>query len=84
MPITDSDLENRFAHHQADESSALKHDNVRFVCREAAKAIVAMTPSGREQSLAVTALQEAMMWANTAIAGENPVAAPKTTTPDGA
>lgn len=42
------------------------------VIREAAKTfanlIVTTTPASREQSLAITALEEAVMWANAAIA----------------
>ena len=77
MPITDAeqaDLDNRFAYHRADDTTAVKHESVRFVCLEAAKAIVSMCPPGREQALAVTRLEEAMFWANAAIARKHPVA----------
>ena len=48
-----------------------RHQRVREVCREAAEEIVEVTgPSTREQSLAITHLEEAMFWANAAIARE--------------
>ena len=83
MPITTADLKNRFAYHEADKTTALKHGNVRFVCLEAARAIVSMTPPGREQDESIKALQNAMMWGNAAIACEQPVAPTGiTATPD--
>ena len=51
----------------------LAHSNVRFACREAAKLFLATVPAGREQSLAITKLEEAMMWANAGIARERPM-----------
>ena len=81
MPIQPEDIEHRFAYHKpADDSVAIRHENVRFVCREAAKAILSMVPAGREQSLAITKLEEAMMWANAASAREQPM--DLTTAPD--
>jgi hypothetical protein len=63
------DLENRFAYHkpESDEVS-MAHESVRHACLTAALSIVSDTPPGREQSLAITKLEEAMMWANAAIA----------------
>jgi len=41
------------------------------VCRNAAEELVDLTgPSTREQSLAITHLEEAMFWANAALARE--------------
>ena len=69
MPITQADLDNRFAYHKPrEDSTAHRHESIRFICREAAKAILSMVPAGREQALAITKLEEAMMWANAAIA----------------
>ena len=45
-----------------------RHETVQMHCKAAATAILSETPEGREQSLAVTKLEEAMMWANAAIA----------------
>jgi hypothetical protein len=62
------DLENRFRYHKPDEAKAEKHGKVREECRYLAGVIVAETPAGREQSLAITHLEVTMMWANAAIA----------------
>lgn len=64
-----TDIANRFDYHQPrDEDTKRRHETVRMHCKAAATAILSETPEGREQSLAVTKLEEAMMWANAAIA----------------
>lgn len=70
MPsITPEDLENRFSYHKPpNDEVGMRHDSIRHACLEAARSIVIDTPPGREQSLAITKLEEAMMWANAAIA----------------
>ena len=60
------ELETRFAFHPATEETGPKHDEVRRHCLILAGTLIA--PECREQSLAITALEEAMMWANAAIA----------------
>lgn len=67
-PIRADDLAHRFQFHPATEQTGPQHDRVRFVCAEAAEALVRLVPPGREASLAITALEEAMFWANAAIA----------------
>ena len=48
-----------------------RHQRVRTVLFSAADEIVELTgPPSREQSLAITKLEEAMFWANAAIARE--------------
>lgn len=48
-----------------------RHRRVREACRAAAQEVVEITgPASREQSLAITHLEEAMFWANAAIARE--------------
>jgi len=69
MAITKDHLENRFAYHKPpNEAVASLHQAVRDVCLATALAILRATPPGREQALAITKLEEAMMWANAAIA----------------
>lgn len=63
-------LENSFTYHAP---KAELHQQERYVTlRDNAKAlafdIVRLTPPSREQSLAITKLEEAIMWANKAIA----------------
>lgn len=65
-----SELPHRFQFHPADsENRQIAHETVRRVCLEAAQQIVEVTgDASREQSLAVTHLEDAMFWANAAIA----------------
>lgn len=70
MHLTRGQLEKRFQFHPADtEEKKVAHETVREVLLEAADQIVAVTgPPSREQSLAIAKLEEAMFWANAAIA----------------
>jgi hypothetical protein len=72
MHITTDDLRNRFQFHPPkDNTAADQHDRVRNACLDAAEELVRVTgPMSREQSLAITKLEEAMFWANAAIARE--------------
>lgn len=62
------DLDSRFDYHAADAAKALRHQEVRSALKEMARMVLELVPAGREQSLALTALEEAMMWANAGIA----------------
>jgi hypothetical protein len=69
MDISNEDIDHRFTYHvPPDEERAKAHEGVRTVLGETAKYVVARTPAGREQSLAITKLEEAMFWANAALA----------------
>lgn len=68
MPINISEVKNRFKFHPATPETGPKHDLVREKCLELAEFLIKNTPESREQSLALTSLQETMMWANAAIA----------------
>jgi len=64
-----SDIENRFAFHPASTPERRdEHTSVRQNCRRLADFINENVPDGREKSLAITHLEEAMFWANAAIA----------------
>lgn len=64
-----SDLERRFKYHPPRGDAARSaHETVRARCGALAERIVEVCPPGRETSLAVTAIEEAMFWANAAIA----------------
>lgn len=67
------DIEHRFRFHAATtEELRTKHENVRSSCRTLAHFINGLMPDGREKSLAITALEECMMWANAGVArGQN-------------
>lgn len=63
------DLERRFAYHPPkDEETKGAHEAVRGTCLDAAATLMVFCPPGREQSLMLTKLEEAMMWANAGIA----------------
>lgn len=68
-----TEINNRFGYHRADATSAPKHAKVRNIFETAANEIDDLIPAGRDKSLALTALQEAMHWSNSAIAMQNPV-----------
>lgn len=63
------DLENRFKFHSPkDENTKAAHEDVRHHCLTLATHINTLVPEGREKSLALTHLEEVMMWANAGIA----------------
>jgi hypothetical protein len=62
------DIDNRFGYHKPDDQRAKHHEEVRSVLIDAAKRLDAIVPDGRECSLMMTALEEAMMWGNAGIA----------------
>ena len=73
--LTHDALAHRFQFHPADSDNRIEaHQTVRNVLLEAADKIVEVTgPPTREQSTAITKLEEAMFWANAAIArGDGP------------
>jgi hypothetical protein len=61
-------LEHRFKHHPPTGDKGERHQQVRAACFATAEAITSLVPPSREQSLALTKLEEAMMWANAGIA----------------
>lgn len=70
--MTTADLQHRFDFHPAttDEKRNL-HTSMRNACYTAACVIDEQAPDGREKALAITKLEEAMMWANAAVARRN-------------
>jgi hypothetical protein len=68
--MNQSDIDNRFAFHAApDEEKRNAHSSVRMACHAAATRINELIPDEcREKSLAITALEESMFWANAALA----------------
>lgn len=65
-------LQNDFAFHRADVQRAILHSEIRDRCRELGELIVNLVPEGREQSTAITKLEESMFWANAGIARKVP------------
>lgn len=62
------DITNRFTYHAPDEARAEKHHKIRGSLQNIALYIDSQVPNSREKSLAITKLEEAMFWANAALA----------------
>lgn len=62
------DLANRFTYHPPKAGQPDKYTLIRANARSLAEEINALAPDSREKSLAITSLEEAVMWANAAIA----------------
>lgn len=71
-------LENRFFYHPATEVTGPQHDLVRAASLDFARAMDEYLPDSREKSLVITKIEEAMFWANAAIARNVAVKAPET------
>lgn len=59
---------NDFKFHPATDKTGPEHASVRAKLFEVAEFLCELVPDGRELSLALTKLEEAMMWANAGIA----------------
>lgn len=76
VQITKNEIERRFGYHKAvfgPDGTAERHQRTRKRFIELAEYVVSATDSSREQSLALTALQEACQWTNAAIAMDAPL-----------
>ena len=62
------EIEKRFTSHTPTANQAAKHDKLRTAGKVLAYIIIELTPDSREQSLALTHLDIAIMQANAAIA----------------
>ena len=65
------DFENRFTHHPPQKNDIHKFEKIRILAKDFAWMLDALVPDGREKSLAVTKLEEVVMWANAGIARSN-------------
>ena len=68
MTIDYAALDERFKHHPPDEDRAALHDAMRDMGRSATLHVLQCAPDSRERALALTKIEEAVMWANAAIA----------------
>lgn len=67
--MTEDDIQRIFTHHPPkDQYIAQKHQNVRSITLHAALWFYNNLPESAERTLAIRKLQEAMMYANSAIA----------------
>lgn len=74
MRITNGELLRRFDYHPPQtEQKVNDHQQVRQTMLNAAQIVVEVTGApSREQSMAITKLEEAMFWANAALARPQP------------
>ncbi|QBI95985.1 hypothetical protein SEA_MISSDAISY_5 [Mycobacterium phage MissDaisy] len=75
------EIANRFTFHPANSVARQNaHEGVRSACRQLARYFDEYLPPGRHKALALTSLEEAMHWANAAIACQdgNPAQPPPT------
>jgi hypothetical protein len=63
-----ADLKNRFTYHPPEGNQASIYEKLRFNGLNLAEMIDELAPDSREKSLAITKLEEAIMWANASIA----------------
>lgn len=62
------DIERRFTYHAPKGDQPARYDDLRSHFRVLAYIVHSSCPDSRERSLALTKLEEAVMWANAAIA----------------
>lgn len=66
------DFDNIFTYHAPKGTQAERYEKLRASAKEFATQVALLTPASREQSLAITNIQQASMWANAAIAINEP------------
>lgn len=67
-----AELDIRFTYHAPVRDQAARYEGMRAAAKQLAEHIVTVTPESREQSLALTALDEVVFYANAAIARREP------------
>lgn len=67
-PEQSTDIRNRFTYHAPKGDQAARYEHIRAAALSFAQLALDLTPQCREQSLAVTHLEEAVMFFNAAIA----------------
>jgi len=65
-------IENAFEYHSPTDAQQRKYVAIRNTAREVAYMLTELCPDSRELSLAMTKLEETVMWANAAIARNTP------------
>lgn len=61
-------IDNAFTYHAPKEGQPAKYQAIREKAKELAYLVDDLVPASREQSLAITKLEECVMWANAGIA----------------
>lgn len=66
--ITEADIKRIFTYHKPQEENVHKFESLRNMGKITAEAILKYTPQCAEQTLAIRKVEEAIMWANAALA----------------
>jgi hypothetical protein len=66
--IDQKEIEKRFTYHTPKDNQPLRYEQIRSFAADFAVLLNNLCPESREKSLAFTALEEAVMWANASIA----------------
>ena len=66
--MTDEEINNIFTYHKPQTSQLTRYEKIREDARMFAHTINNLCPGSREKSLAITSLQQVVMWANASIA----------------
>lgn len=66
--MTPEEMKTRFTYHSPKEGQPEKYENLRKMARLMASHVEELCPESREKSLAMTKIEEAVFWANAAIA----------------
>jgi hypothetical protein len=66
--MLDKELRNRFTYHAPKDDQAVRYTVIRTEAFALAQLLDEQCPDSREKSLAITHLEEAVMWANASIA----------------
>ena len=61
------DIDNRFTYHAPKPGQPEIYQDIRTLAKELALEIDEVVPEGREKSLAITKLEEVVMWSNAGI-----------------
>jgi len=61
-------LDNNFKYHPPTVDQSVRYEQIRLQAKVMATAILELCPPSRERSLALTQLEDAIMWANASIA----------------
>lgn len=62
------DIESRFTYHKPKDTQPLRYEHIRDKAKMLAIFLNENCPESREKSLAITKLEECIMWANASIA----------------
>lgn len=66
--MTNAEIENNFSYHAPKDDQPERYEKIRYKAKMLAAYINENCPDSREKSIAMTKLEEAVMWANASIA----------------